>query len=162
MKAASISAILLCLASSPAFAATCIECHKVKTPSIVSDWQLSKHSQNGIECSTCHGDGHQSETDVAKVKIPTPETCQQCHPDQVSQFMKGKHSAAWAAMKAMPSAHAQPVAMMEGMKGCGGCHKLGVKSKDDLVELKKAGSGFGRASCDACHTRHTFSVIEAR
>jgi hypothetical protein len=162
MNAIRVSTILLSLAVWPAFAATCIECHKVKTPSIVSDWQLSKHSQNGIECSTCHGDGHQSASDVDKVKIPTPETCQQCHPEQVSQFTKGKHSSAWAAMKAMPTAHAQPVALMEGMKGCGGCHKIGLKSKEDLADLKKAGSGFGRASCDACHTRHTFSVVEAR
>src|SRR5215469_2108206 len=141
MNAIRLSTILLSLGAWPAFAAICIECHKVKTPSIVSDWQLSKHSQNGIECSTCHGDGHQSASDVDKVKIPTPETCQQCHPEQVSQFTKGKHSAAWAAMKAMPTAHAQPVALMEGMKGCGGCHKIGLKSKEDLAELKKAGSG---------------------
>jgi hypothetical protein len=51
---------------------------------------------------------------------------------------------------------------MEGMKGCGGCHKLGLKSEADLADLRKAGSGFGRASCDACHTRHSFSVAEAR
>jgi hypothetical protein len=146
----------------PAFSATCIECHKKTTPSIVTDWQLSKHSQNGIDCSTCHGDQHQTASDAAKAQIPTPETCQQCHPDQVTQFMKGKHAAAWAAMKAMPSIHAQPVAMTEGMKGCGGCHKIGVKSKEDLATLKKAGAGFGLASCDACHTRHSFSVVEAR
>jgi len=28
--------------------------------------------------------------------------------------------------------------------------------------LNKEGAGFGRASCDACHTRHLFSVDEAR
>jgi len=140
----------------------CIDCHKQRTPNIVSDWQLSKHSQNGIACSTCHGDKHTSAADVSRVEIPTPETCRACHPDQVEQFLKSKHAVAWAAMKAMPMAHAQPVAMMEGMKGCGGCHKIGVKSENDLAELRKAGSGFGRASCDACHTRHTFSVTEAR
>jgi hypothetical protein len=30
-----------------------------------------------------------------------------------------------------------------------------------MRDLQKAGSGFGRASCDACHTRHIFSVTEA-
>jgi hypothetical protein len=141
---------------------TCIDCHKQKTPNIVSDWQLSKHSQNGVGCSACHGEQHQSAADAGKAAIPTPETCKLCHPDRVEQFLKSKHALAWAAMKAMPMAHAQPVAMTEGMKGCGGCHKLGVKSAADLAELKKAGSGFGRASCDACHTRHTFSAVEAR
>lgn len=157
-------AILVLLALFPAAlqADTCIDCHKKRTPNIVSDWQLSKHSQNGIACSTCHGEKHQSEADVSKVEIPSPETCKTCHPAQVEQFLKSKHAAAWAAMKAMPTAHAQPVAMMEGQKGCGGCHKIGVKSAADLAELQKSGSGFGRASCDACHTRHTFSVTEAR
>jgi hypothetical protein len=56
----------------------------------------------------------------------------------------------------------QPTAMMDGMKGCGGCHKIGIKSESDVKELKTSGAGFGRASCDACHTRHTFSVKEAK
>jgi hypothetical protein len=51
---------------------------------------------------------------------------------------------------------------MEGMKGCGGCHKIGLKTEAEIKELKKGGAGFGVASCDACHTRHTFSVQEAR
>ena len=161
MKAALLITLNM-LAALPATGATCIECHKTKTPGIVADWQVSKHSQNGVDCSVCHGDGHKTDSDVAKAAIPTPDTCKQCHPTQVGQFLKSKHAAAWAAMKAMPSAHAQPVAMTEGMKGCGGCHKLGIKSESDLAELKKAGAGYGRASCDACHTRHSFSVVEAR
>ena len=48
------------------------------------------------------------------------------------------------------------------MKGCGGCHKIGLKSEAELKELRKEGAGFGVASCDACHTRHIFSVQEAR
>ena len=140
----------------------CLECHKKATPNIVSDWQASQHSKNDVDCSVCHGEDHKSVDDFAKAKIPTPETCVVCHETQVTQFKKGKHALAWAAMKAMPTAHAQPVALMEGMKGCGGCHKIGLKSEADLKELQKAGSGYGRASCDACHTRHVFSVTEAR
>jgi hypothetical protein len=48
------------------------------------------------------------------------------------------------------------------MKGCGGCHKIGLKTEAEIAELKKGSGGFGLASCDACHTRHTFSVAEAR
>ena len=120
----------------------CVECHQTLTPSIVSDWKLSKHFQNDVECSTCHGDAHTTAEDVAKVQIPTPETCAVCHEQQVVQFKKGKHSLAWAAMKAMPTAHWQPMALMEGMKGCGGCHKIGLKTADEMKELKKTGSGF--------------------
>lgn len=147
---------------SPAFAQVCVECHKKITPNIVSDWQLSKHSKNKIDCSECHGNQHKSAQDVAKAQIPTPDTCASCHEARVKQFKSGKHAAAWAAMKAMPTAHWQPMALMEGMKGCGGCHKIGLKSEAEIKELKKTGPGFGIASCDTCHTRHTFSVQEAK
>ena len=141
---------------------TCVECHKTESPEIVTDWQLSKHSENDVSCDVCHGDGHSSATDVAKVKIPTPETCAECHEDQVKQHKSGKHAAAWAAMKAMPTTHWQPGALIDGMKGCGGCHKIGLKSEDDMKKLKEEGAGFGVASCDACHTRHLFSKKEAQ
>ena len=144
------------------YAQECAECHKEVTPNIVSDWQLSKHSQNEINCSICHGDKHKDPYDVANVQIPTPETCSNCHDERVEQFKAGKHAAAWAAMNAMPTAHWQPMALMEGMKGCGGCHKIGLKTEEEIEELKKNGAGFGVASCDACHTRHTFSVLEAK
>jgi hydroxylamine dehydrogenase len=147
---------------STAYAQVCVECHKKVTPNIVTDWQLSKHHQNKIDCSECHGDQHKSAQDVAKVKIPTPDTCANCHEARVKQFKNGKHAPAWAAMKAMPTAHWQPMALMEGMKGCGGCHKIGLKTEAEIKELKKGGAGFGVASCDACHTRHTFSVQEAK
>ncbi len=139
----------------------CVECHKKTSPNIVTDWQLSKHSQNDVGCSVCHGTEHVTAADAAKAKIPTPDTCAQCHEDKVAQFKKGKHAAAWAAIKAMPTIHAQPVAMIEGMKGCGGCHKIGLKSEAEIKQIKADGGGFGLASCDACHTRHTFSVKEA-
>jgi hydroxylamine dehydrogenase len=162
MKCRTIAIFLtLTLASSGALAQNCVVCHKGVTPSIVSDWQLSKHGQNGIDCFMCHGDEHKSPQDVAKVKIPTPETCAGCHEMRVEQYKKGKHALAWAAMKAMPTAHWQPMALMEGMKGCGGCHKLGLKTEEEIAELKKDGAGFGVASCDACHTRHVFSTQEA-
>jgi len=143
-------------------AASCIECHGKQTPTIVSDWKLSKHSQMDVTCVTCHGDGHQSASDIAKVKIPTPETCAQCHQTQVDQYRHGKHSKAWAAMLAMPTIHWQPMAMIEGQKGCGGCHKIGEKPAADIAKLEHQGSEFGSASCDSCHTRHTFSVEEAK
>ena len=145
-----------------AFGATCVECHKNVTPNIVSDWQLSKHAQNSIDCSTCHGSDHTSKDDVSKVKLPTPDTCKMCHSQQVEQFSKGKHAFAWAAMKAMPTFHWQPMVTTEGMKGCGGCHKIGLKTEEEIKQLKAQGAGFGVASCDACHTRHTFSTVEAR
>lgn len=140
----------------------CVDCHAKASPQIVADWRLSRHAENGVDCSTCHGSDHATKEDFAKAKLPTPDTCAQCHDAQVVQFKKGKHAFAWAAAKAMPTFHYQPVAMREGLKGCGGCHKLGLKSEAEQRELAKASGGFGNASCDACHTRHLFSKAEAR
>ena len=147
---------------SAASSQVCVECHKKVTPNIVSDWQLSKHSQNKIDCINCHGDKHKSTVDASRAEIPTPETCATCHEARVKQFKEGKHALAWAAMKAMPTIHWQPMVLTEGVKGCGGCHKIGLKTKADIKGLRKEGAGFGMASCDACHTRHTFSVQEAK
>ncbi len=166
MRRPILSTMLMILISTMFVAAVsaqvCVDCHRKVTPGIVTDWQLSKHSKNKISCSECHGDQHKSAQDVAKAEIPTPDTCANCHEARVKQFKSGKHAAAWAAMKAMPTAHWQPMALTEGMKGCGGCHKIGVKTEAEIKELKKDGAGFGVASCDACHTRHTFSAQEAR
>jgi hypothetical protein len=140
----------------------CVDCHRKLTPGIVADWELSKHSKSGVGCETCHGDKHVTTLDVANVKIPTPQTCGECHEKQVEQFKGGKHALAWASQEAMPTIHWQPMELIDGMKGCGGCHKIGLKTEAEIKQLKQRGGGFGLASCDACHTRHTFSVVEAR
>ncbi len=165
MKAQAIAlAAALCLsaASTPARADDCVDCHAQKHPGVVADWKASKHFTENVGCTDCHGKDHHSAADVANAKLPTPETCAPCHAERVKQFKNGKHAKAWIAMNAMPSIHAQPVYLTEGMKGCGGCHKIGVKSEADLKAVSAQGRGFGNASCDACHTRHTFSVVEAR
>jgi hydroxylamine dehydrogenase len=156
-----ILAVVLCPVSG-LMAADCVDCHKSTTPNIVSDWELSKHGKAGIGCSVCHGSDHDSPANVAAVKIPTPDTCATCHGTQVEQYKAGKHSIAWTAMKAMPTMHWQPSLLTEGMKGCGGCHKIGYKNEAELKILRKDSPGFGIASCDACHTRHTFSTVEAK
>jgi len=158
----SITLTVCFLFVSAAAAQDCLQCHGKVTPNIVSDWQLSRHNVEGVACTECHGDQHMSAEDVGRVEFATPETCANCHEAQEQQFKKGKHALAWAAMEAMPTAHWQPMALMEGMKGCGGCHKIGLKPELRVKELKEKGGGFGLASCDACHTRHLFSAREAQ
>jgi hydroxylamine dehydrogenase len=65
-------------------------------------------------------------------------------------------------MMAMPTIHWQPMSLIEGQKGCGGCHKIGEKPVEEIAKLRREGNEFGSASCDSCHTRHTFSVEEAK
>ncbi len=155
-------ALVAVFAMPMAWADSCIECHDQVSPNIVADWQNSRHAGKGVGCAVCHGPDHQGNGDADKAKMPTPDTCNMCHAAQVAQFKKGKHAFAWAAMNAMPTTHQLPMALREGMKGCGGCHKLGLKSEKEMKALKEHGGGFGLASCDACHTRHAFSVKEAR
>ena len=144
------------------FAEDCVGCHKKTTPGIVSEWMLSKHSKTGIGCAHCHGDKHMTKEDSEKAQIPTPDGCGVCHEKQFKQFMSGKHSLAWQAMKSMPLAHWQQMSLMEGIRGCAACHKIGVKSVDEMKELRKPGELYGIASCDSCHSRHQFSVKEAQ
>ena len=139
----------------------CLECHNGITPGIVADWKASAHAAAGVSCDACHGDKHTTIDDTQNAVIPTPDTCAPCHKEQVEQFKRGKHAKAWEAMKAMPTFHWQPMAFTEGMKGCGGCHKIGLKTDAELKELIKTKPGYGVASCDSCHTRHLFSKAEA-
>ena len=140
----------------------CVNCHENVTPSIVTDWELSEHSKKNVSCANCHGTGHTTADDVDEAGIPTPEVCAECHSDQVEQFSRGKHALAWASFQAMPTTHQLPGTLVEGMKGCGGCHKIGLKTEEDMEALKEAGQIYGVASCDNCHTRHIFSKEEAK
>ena len=139
-----------------AAASACIDCHQNVTPNIVKDFLSGEMGKNGIDCSDCHGAEHTNAGDVSKVQLPTEKTCQQCHEDQYDQYMDGKHSAGWVAMSAMPKTGIQPHAYIQGLKGCGGCHKVGVRDA-----AAKADSRYG-SPCDSCHTRHKFSKAEAQ
>ena len=146
----------------PAIVQGCVDCHTKVTPQVVSEWKRSKHSVNMVSCLMCHGVEHMSEKDVDKAVTVEPELCMMCHEAQGKQFSAGKHAMAWKAVQGLPSAHWQPMAFLEGIKGCDSCHKIGFKSEEEIRELRKQGAGFGVASCDICHTRHAFSVEEAR
>ncbi|WP_306534568.1 multiheme c-type cytochrome [Geobacter sp.] len=149
---------LLVLIAAPAVAAkksACIDCHEKVTPGIVTQF-LAGNMGKTLDCSTCHGSDHKSAEDVAKVKLPSPDTCATCHPKRVKEYREGKHALAWTVMKAMPMITHQPSAVGGGdLKGCSACHKIGDKA---ATELKRYGSG----ACDSCHTRHSFSVKEAK
>ena len=159
---AAIFVAVLALASPVILADYCVDCHRDETPSIVNDWQISRHHTEDVSCRDCHRGRHESAEDVARLKTVTADTCAKCHEERFEQFSRGKHALAWASLEAMPTTHALPMALSQGMKGCGGCHKLGLKGEKAVAQLKEDGSMFGHASCDACHTRHTFSVIEAQ
>ncbi len=159
-----LAALTILALAGPAYGADveeCVKCHRAVTPAIVTDWEMSAHA-GAVSCVDCHGGDHSRGNDTSLVETITAATCGECHGDQFDQYSRGKHAFAWAAYKAMPTTHALPMALGPGMQGCGGCHKIGLKEKEEIESLKNQGSIFGHASCDACHTRHTFSVDEAR
>jgi hypothetical protein len=145
-----------------AAAPDCIGCHDQATPLVVMDWRASRHAEEGIGCDGCHKGNHRSGSDVANLTVITAQTCGGCHERQMQQFTAGKHAHAWDAAKALPTAHALPIALGPGAADCGSCHKIGLKAEPEISRLRAAGSVFGHASCDSCHTRHAFSVMEAR
>jgi hypothetical protein len=160
------AALLLVTAASPARAEeeknACASCHEKIQPGIVSDWRLSKHARALVGCEACHGTLHNSSDDAAQAQLPTIDTCQRCHELQAAQFRSGKHARAWTAVKAMPTFHHLSQGSVDDPSGCASCHRVGLKTPEEAAALKKAGANHGQASCDACHTRHLFSALEAR
>lgn len=147
------AALALAAAAWAAEVPDCVACHSQRgiTGSAIRDWKLSKHAAGGVACADCHltGDKAQRTSNCEAggvVRAVSAGTCAQCHEDQAKQFAASKHAAAWVAMDAMPTTKDQPKALVEGMKGCGGCHRV----------------GYDGGKCDSCHTRHLFSAAEAR
>ncbi len=155
------------LCSSKGFSkpSSCEDCHKKVTPGIVADFNRRKMSKT-LKCYSCHGKSHKTMKDANLAKLPTIATCKKCHRKQVSQYVSGKHALGLLPITAFPGfAHSQPKAFIAGQKGCNGCHNLGVVND----EVKKKGlAGEYRSyykygmDCQNCHTRHAFSVEEAR
>jgi len=137
----------------------CEGCHSKISPRLVKDFNRSKMAET-LSCANCHGSSHVSAQDVEKAQLPTIETCQACHPAQAGQYLSGKHSLGLIAIEAMPYTHSQPKAFVEGQKGCGGCHTLGLKEKKDRQSESRKYYRYGM-DCQNCHTRHAFSRAEA-
>ncbi|MEW6220323.1 MAG: multiheme c-type cytochrome [Thermodesulfobacteriota bacterium] len=139
----------------------CVACHRGVSKGLVADWESSKHAGHNVTCSTCHGTEHQSTEDAVKASMPDETVCQQCHETQFGQFAKGKHNLGWTVMNALPITHVEPDELIEGGRGCGGCHNMGIKTEAQKKEQHDKGYRYQTNSCDECHTRHSFSKKEA-
>jgi hypothetical protein len=141
----------------------CIECHGIISPGQVADYRASKHAETGeITCKTCHGEEHKGAEDYTLARLPDEGVCAECHEQQFTQFSEGKHNFGWTALNALPAAQMAPDELIEGGRGCGGCHNMGVKTEQQKQQLRSNGYRYQNNSCDECHTRHTFSKKEAQ
>ena len=143
-------------APKPSVKSKCVDCHQRITPGLVKDHLAGKMGKADVDCVACHGSRHTDAESFEKAQMPSVQTCGRCHLQQTKQFMAGKHSLGWAAMAGMPVTAMQPKAAIEGLKGCGGCHKVGVQGPKSPVQTKY-GNG-----CNSCHTGHKFSKAEAQ
>ncbi|MBW1798333.1 MAG: cytochrome C, partial [Deltaproteobacteria bacterium] len=132
------------------------------TPGQVADWESSKMAKMGLTCSVCHEEEHKTAKDSRLARLPDEHVCAECHEDQFDQFVKGKHNFGWNSLNALPITHMEPDLLMEGGKGCGGCHNMGIKTEAQKKELLDKGYRYRVNSCDECHTRHAFSKKEAQ
>ncbi len=173
-------------------AVACIECHKQEHPGLFSDWAKSRHANANITCLDCHqadpSDKDVSKThfqqyersDVkwgkAEYKVPvaaavTPKDCSRCHPDEAMQYSRSKHANTLEIIwKIDPWLNKGMNSDLERTVGCLHCHGTILKMKDDQLDPDVwPNAGVGRlnfdgskGSCTSCHTRHRFSVMEAR
>ncbi len=170
----------------------CISCHDTVTPGIVKQWQESKHSKVGVKCYVCHmakeddpaGFDHNGYRVTALV---TPRYCQSCHPKQVKEFRESLHSAAGLfSLSSYAISEGERVtednitvgknrnyktnfSRETAEAGCLHCHGTVIKVGKDGKLINWPNNGMGRfnpdgsvGTCTACHTRHAFSVAEAR
>ncbi|MEW6443861.1 MAG: multiheme c-type cytochrome [bacterium] len=173
-------------------ATACVECHKQESPGIFVDWAASRHANANISCLDCHqaepfdADVSQEhfkqyqrsdhpfgkkEYRTAVAAAVTPKDCSRCHPDEAEEFGRSKHAHTVEIMwKIDPWLNQGLNSEVERASGCNYCHGSVLQMKDG--KLDPAGwpnVGVGRVnldgskgSCTSCHTRHRFSVMEAR
>ncbi|MFH2047028.1 MAG: multiheme c-type cytochrome [Pseudomonadota bacterium] len=177
--------------STPKEAVACIECHKKENPGLFADWAQSRHASANITCYDCHK-AQESDPDVSKshykqyegkeysggreTKVPvtavvTPKDCSRCHPDEAKQYSRSKHANTIEIIwKIDPWLNHGMNSDTERNAGCFQCHGTVLKTKDGALDPETwPNVGVGRVnldsslgSCTSCHTRHRFSVMEAR
>ncbi len=178
--------------SIPPEAVACIQCHKQVTPALYDDWANSRHASANITCYDCHkADQHDPDVSAAHYKqyersdtkwgikeyrvpvsaVVTPKDCSRCHPDEATQYARSKHANTLEILwKIDPWLNDGMNSQGERVSGCFHCHGTVVKMKNGAPDpMTWPNVGVGRinmdgskGSCTSCHTRHRFSVMEAR
>jgi hypothetical protein len=170
----------------------CLECHATETPGIVAAWDTSRHAENAVSCLDCHTvdpdspmaltdvEGHEDINVSVSMLVP-PGVCDECHEDQVAQFHISGHERAYLQVEAKDSMQTL-MYYHEGQDdpdfsgapaetGCYQCHgnRIEVDETGHPTADTYPTSGIGNVypdgdvgNCVVCHTRHSFSIAEAR
>ncbi|MCP4501507.1 MAG: hydroxylamine oxidoreductase [Deltaproteobacteria bacterium] len=168
----------------------CVACHKKESMAVVQQWGTSKHYRAKVGCFECH-QAHPNDKDAFMhysqriATIVSPKDCAQCHAKEVREFAESHHAQAGKILGSLDNVLAEVVEGNNGMvsegfpngvsaaavNGCWQCHGTEVKVLKDgrLDPTTWPNSGIGRlnpdgsrGACSACHSRHRFSVAQAR
>ncbi|MBU6392660.1 MAG: hypothetical protein KGQ83_10530 [Planctomycetes bacterium] len=139
----------------------CITCHEERgvTHGWIADWEGSMHARKGVGCEACHinlaleaavreaagleylsAEGSNCEDKRIHRQV-IADNCGKCHIKQYNEFMKSRHSIGWKRMLECSQNLMLPKDVRTAK--CAQCHNIQFK-------------------CDSCHTRHTFSTLEAK
>jgi hydroxylamine dehydrogenase len=159
---------------------TCIKCHRDITPGIYHDWKGSVHAKVDVHCYQCHKTSKENnlfsaahlENDPHPISVVvSPKDCSGCHPKEAAQYARSKHAHTseiiWKVDRWLNDGMNNAV---ERTTGCYACHGTVVEVIDGKpvpgvwpnvgVGRENPDGSFG--SCSSCHTRHAFSIVEAR
>jgi len=171
--------------------AACVDCHKTENPGIINDWKDSRHAHAGVTCIDCHevdssspmATQHESlvGTDVFISVLVPPSTCARCHAVESQQFNESGHFRAYHQIVPKDSLHAlvnihegrdnPELGGAPGETGCMQCHGTEILLDENNRPTPETWPNMGMGNlypdgstgnCSACHTRHKFSIAEAR
>ena len=158
----------------------CRDCHAKESSGLVADWASSRHANASITCLDCHA-ASSADVDVSKdhfehdktaiSAIVSPKDCSRCHPSEAAEYDRSKHANTLEIIwKIDPWLKSGMNNDIERATGCYQCHGSVVKIENgEFSKYTWPNVGVGRinpdgskGSCSSCHTRHKFSVAEAR
>ena len=161
-------------------AKACIQCHNDRNPGLIGDWAVSRHAHSNVSCLDCH-QASKADIDVNKEHlqydqtpvsaIVSPKDCSRCHPTEAAEYARSKHAQTLDIIwKIDPWLNHGMNNEIERATGCEYCHGSVLKTTDGKYDANAwPNVGVGRinpdgskGSCSSCHTRHKFSVAEAR
>ncbi|MFH1891904.1 MAG: multiheme c-type cytochrome [Candidatus Zixiibacteriota bacterium] len=169
----------------------CVDCHRINSPALVMEWEISLHAENDIGCIDCHQaekgdiDGwlHEGEYVTALV---TPRDCSNCHDQEYEEFRRSHHARAGEILASLDNVLAEKVAgtpenKADAINGCWQCHGSVIKfERDDNGKVITVGreskpiidpstwpnSGMGRLNPDgsagSCHACHSRHSFQAK
>ncbi len=160
-------------------AGRCMTCHKKETTGLYNQWFQSSHALHKVRCIDCHG-AEKSDKDAFLhydayiATLVTPKDCGECHQQEMQEVAASYHAQAGQILDSNDAYLAHVAAgHPAAIQGCESCHGAKIKIdplSDNKLSLKTwPNSGIGRinpdgslGSCNACHTRHSFSKAQAR